>query len=151
MTGSLNLVFNQGKCKKVYFLSYLLHDLTSLRLYGQFPPQHSTTLFDLVRVCVPALPHWWLHPLHPDQLFSWQFLGGGGGGLRRRRRRRHPSTCVCGNITRPNKNTRSFMLAQDSLGAYKSCPRWNSFLSLVAVVVSLSCFRFSKYRVIWLT
>lgn len=69
----------------------LLHLIVSLKWYLQVPPQHSVTLLLLVRVCVPALPHWCEHGLQLDQPPTWQCRIG--GGLRLRRRRRHPSTC----------------------------------------------------------
>lgn len=98
-----------------FWHAFLLHALVSLKWYGHFPPQHSVTLFPLVRLWVPALPHWWVHPLQPDHPPGTQFRGGGGGGFRLRRLRNRIPLTRCRSSTRPIQDRRRFIFPLWSL------------------------------------
>ena len=63
----------------------LLHARVSDRWYGHVPPQASTTVLDLVRLCDPLVPHWWLQAPHVDHEPTWQFRAPHGGGPARLR------------------------------------------------------------------
>lgn len=69
----------------------LLQARFSSRGYGHVPPQASTTVFDLVLLCVPLVPHWWLQALQDDHEPTWQFRAPHGGGARLRLLRRQGS------------------------------------------------------------
>jgi len=65
----------------------LLHERVSFKTNGHDPPQDSSTVFFLVLVCVPLVPHWWVQELHTNQELTLQARGLQGGVKRLLRRR----------------------------------------------------------------
>ena len=86
----------------------LLHERVSFKTNGHDPPQDSITVFFLVLVCVPLVPHWWVQELHINQELTLQARGLQGGVKRLLLRRAQKDSASRTKTSSKNATAKNF-------------------------------------------